>query len=250
MPVDETRPSASRSRFRAAATPLADDTLGVGTVTVAPLRTPDAPALFSAFRGADAMWDYMPIGPFATEAEVADWIAGRENSDDPLFFTFTPEGEDAAGFGSYLRITPAAGSIEVGFLSFSPRLQRSVAATEAMYLMMKWAFEAGYRRYEWKCDALNAAVPAGGAAAGPVLRGRVPAGDRGEGAQPRHRMVRRHRRRMARAGGRVPDLARAGEFRRRGRQKTSLSRSHGARSSSRPIPRWPRSAPEAPGSGR
>jgi RimJ/RimL family protein N-acetyltransferase len=88
---------------------------------------------------------------------VADWIAEAENSEDPLFFTFAPEGEEAAGFGSYLRITPAAGSIEVGYLSFSPRLQRSVAATEAMYLMMKWAFEAGYRRYEWKCDALNAA---------------------------------------------------------------------------------------------
>jgi RimJ/RimL family protein N-acetyltransferase len=87
------------------------------------------------------------------------WPTGSpqaENSDDPLFFSFAPEGEDAAGFGSYLRITPEAGSIEVGFLAFSPRLQRSVAATEAMYLMMKWAFEAGYRRYEWKCDALNA----------------------------------------------------------------------------------------------
>jgi RimJ/RimL family protein N-acetyltransferase len=55
-----------------------------------------------------------------------------------------------------MRITPAAGSIEVGHLNFSPRLQRSAAATEAMYLMMKTAFRLGYRRYEWKCDALNA----------------------------------------------------------------------------------------------
>ena len=131
-------------------------TLRGRAVTVAPLSAADAPALFSAFRGADAMWDYMPVGPFATEAELAGWIVNAETSEDPLFFSFTPEGEGAAGFGGFLRIAPEAGSIEVGFLAFSPRLQRSVAATEAMYLLMKWAFEAGYRRYEWKCDALNA----------------------------------------------------------------------------------------------
>jgi RimJ/RimL family protein N-acetyltransferase len=124
-------------------------------ITIAPLIPSDATALFAAFEGADAMWDYMPVGPFATEADLGLWIAGVETSDDPLFFSFTPTGSDPAGFGSYLRISPQAGSIEVGFLAFSPRLQRSVAATEAMYLMMKWAFEAGYRRYEWKCDALN-----------------------------------------------------------------------------------------------
>ncbi len=131
-------------------------TLQGRTVTVAPLSAADAPALFAAFRGADAMWDYMPVGPFATEAELVRWIAEAETSEDPFFFSFTPVGESAAGFGSFLRIAPEAGSIEVGFLAFSPRLQRSVAATEAMYLMMRWAFEAGYRRYEWKCDALNA----------------------------------------------------------------------------------------------
>jgi RimJ/RimL family protein N-acetyltransferase len=133
MPVDETRPLGQPVLgFVPPPRPL-PMTLRGRTVTIAPLRRADAPALFSAFRDADEMWDYMPIGPFASE------------------------GEEAAGFGSYLRITPAAGSIEVGYLSFSPRLQRSVAATEAMFLMMKWAFEAGYRRYEWKCNALNAA---------------------------------------------------------------------------------------------
>jgi RimJ/RimL family protein N-acetyltransferase len=63
----------------------------------------------------------------------------------------------ATGIASYLRIEPAHGTIEVGHLAFSPLLQRTAAATEAMYLMMKHAFELGYRRYEWKCDALNAA---------------------------------------------------------------------------------------------
>src|SRR5262249_37161472 len=62
-----------------------------------------------------------------------------------------------AGLVSYLRITPAAGSIEVGHIHYSPRLQRTPAATEAMFLMMRQAFESGYRRYEWKCDVLNAA---------------------------------------------------------------------------------------------
>ncbi len=62
-----------------------------------------------------------------------------------------------AGVASYLRIAPANGSIEVGHIHYSPTLQRRPAATEAMYLMMKRAFELGYRRYEWKCDALNAA---------------------------------------------------------------------------------------------
>ena len=78
--------------------------------------------------------------------------------DDPLFFAILDLADGkAAGVSSHLRITPAAGSIEVGHIHYSPRLQRSPAATEAMFLMMRWAFEAGYRRYEWKCDALNAA---------------------------------------------------------------------------------------------
>jgi RimJ/RimL family protein N-acetyltransferase len=78
--------------------------------------------------------------------------------DDPLFFAVIDKADGkAVGVASYLRINPAAGSIEVGGIRYSPRLQRSPAATEAMYLMMQAAFEIGYRRYEWKCDALNAA---------------------------------------------------------------------------------------------
>ena len=78
--------------------------------------------------------------------------------DDPLFFAILDQADGkATGVASYLRITPAAGSLEVGHIHYSPRLQRSPAATEAMFLMMRWAFDSGYRRYEWKCDALNAA---------------------------------------------------------------------------------------------
>jgi RimJ/RimL family protein N-acetyltransferase len=75
-----------------------------------------------------------------------------------MFFAVIDRADDRpAGLVSYLRIAPAAGSIEVGHIHYSPRLQRTPAATDAMYLMMKKAFESGYRRYEWKCDALNAA---------------------------------------------------------------------------------------------
>ena len=161
------------------------------------------PRFFAAFLGADAMWDYMPVGPFATEAELVRWIAEAETSEDPLFFAFTPKGGSArraseASSGS----RPRRGSIEVGFLAFSPGLQRSVAATEAMYLMMKWAFEAGYRRYEWKCDTLNAPSRRAAARLGLSYEGRVPAGDGREGAQPRHRLVRGDRHGVAHVGPR------------------------------------------------
>lgn len=104
------------------------------------------------------MWTYLFSGPFASFEEYRGWLEPRPASEDPLFFAFVDAPSDrAVGLGSYLRIDPANGSIEVGHLQFSPLLQRKPAATEAMYLMMQHAFALGYRRYEWKCDALNAA---------------------------------------------------------------------------------------------
>ena len=103
------------------------------------------------------VWTYLANGPFRSDAEFAAFIASREPATDPLFFAIVDAATGrAGGMASYLRIEPAHGSIEVGHLAFSPRLQRTRAATEAMYLMMRQAFELGYRRYEWKCDALNA----------------------------------------------------------------------------------------------
>jgi RimJ/RimL family protein N-acetyltransferase len=103
-------------------------------------------------------WTYLAYGPFRTLSDYRGWMCGHCLGDDPLFFAILDLADDkAAGVASYLRITPDAGSIEVGGLHYSPRLQRSAAATEAMYLLMKGAFELGYRRYEWKCNALNAA---------------------------------------------------------------------------------------------
>jgi RimJ/RimL family protein N-acetyltransferase len=103
-------------------------------------------------------WTYLAYGPFATLADYRAWLTATCLGEDPLFFAIVDRVTGApAGVASYLRIKPAAGSIEVGHIHLSPGLQRSVAATEAMYLMMRQAFRLGYRRYEWKCDALNAA---------------------------------------------------------------------------------------------
>ncbi len=102
-------------------------------------------------------WTYLPYGPFASLAEYQAWMELTCNSHDPLFFAICDlASKEAVGVASYLRITPTSGSIEVGHLNFSPKLQKSPAATEAMFLMMERAFELGYRRYEWKCHALNA----------------------------------------------------------------------------------------------
>jgi RimJ/RimL family protein N-acetyltransferase len=100
-------------------------------------------------------WTYLTHGPYATIDEYRSWVERAAATADPLFFAIaTPT---ATGVAAYLRIAPEFGTVEVGHINFSPLLQQTPAATEAMYLMMKHAFELGYRRYEWKCDALNAA---------------------------------------------------------------------------------------------
>jgi len=109
-------------------------------------------------RDADGrMWTYLAYGPFDTLDAYRSWVERMAASDDPLFFAVvdTASGR-AAGVASYLRIDPPNGAIEVGHIAYSPALQRTRASTEAMYLMMRRAFTLGYRRYEWKCDALNA----------------------------------------------------------------------------------------------
>lgn len=104
------------------------------------------------------MWTYLPYGPFDSPDGYRKWADEMARSGDPLFYAIIDRTtERALGVASYLRINPAGGSIEVGHLGFSPLLQRTPAATEAMFLMMKRAFLLGYRRYEWKCDALNSA---------------------------------------------------------------------------------------------
>lgn len=115
-----------------------------------------AALLFRSFEGHDHVWDYMPYGPFSSAAQYHRWVRDQEAQSDPLFYAIQNlESGNWEGVASYLRITPDMGSIEVGHINYSPALQNTRAGTEAMYLMMQWAFEAGYRRYEWKCNALN-----------------------------------------------------------------------------------------------
>ncbi|MBS0565606.1 MAG: GNAT family N-acetyltransferase [Proteobacteria bacterium] len=137
--------------------PPAGEVLEGRLVRLEPLSAPrHAADLHEANRTDDRIWDYLPYGPFATAAEYAAWAEGMSKSADPKFYAIvTRPGGRAEGVASYLRITPAVGTIEVGHICLSPRLQGTVAATEAMFLMMDWAFARGYRRYEWKCDALN-----------------------------------------------------------------------------------------------
>jgi RimJ/RimL family protein N-acetyltransferase len=102
-------------------------------------------------------WTYLAIGPFTTLEDYRRWVEQVETSDDPLFFAIVDlETGEAVGVATYMRIDQMNGAIEVGNIRYSPKLQQTIAATEAMYLMMKHAFVLGYRRYEWKCDSHNA----------------------------------------------------------------------------------------------
>jgi len=113
-------------------------------------------ALFDANRASDAIWDYLPYGPFTSERAYGDWIESEASARDPRFHAiYDIEAGSWGGVASLMRIKPGAGSIEVGHINLSQGLQKTRAATEAMYLLMAWAFEAGYRRYEWKCNAAN-----------------------------------------------------------------------------------------------
>ncbi len=104
-----------------------------------------------------AGWTYMGSGPFERVEDFRDWVAAACRSEDQLFYAFLDRSSGKAiGWGSYLRINPGDGSIEVGSIRFSPLLQRTAMATEVMHVMMRYAFQLGYRRYEWKCDSLNA----------------------------------------------------------------------------------------------
>jgi len=107
----------------------------------------------------DRDWTYLPYGPFGDAGEYRQWVAKVSVLPDPLFFAIVDVRDEhrAVGVASFLRIAVDAGSVEVGHIKFSPLLQARPAATEAMYLLMRHAFTLGFRRYEWKCDALNAA---------------------------------------------------------------------------------------------
>jgi len=115
--------------------------------------------LFTSSLGSPAVWTYLGYGPFADLASFRAWLAERAKETDPLFHAVVDRATGkAAGMASFMRITPAMGVIEIGHIWFAPAIQKTRQATEAIFLMMRHVFdELGYRRLEWKCDALNAA---------------------------------------------------------------------------------------------
>jgi RimJ/RimL family protein N-acetyltransferase len=116
--------------------------------------------LFDAFAESKdgRIWTYLAHGPFATKDELRAMLASREGIEDPIMYAIRDKALGRAlGVATHMRIDPPAGVIEVGGITYGPALQRTPVSTEAMFLMMRRAFdELGYRRYEWKCDALNA----------------------------------------------------------------------------------------------
>ncbi len=127
-------------------------------VRLEPLDPRHSAALHEANRVDDGIWGYLPYGPFGDAAAYGAWVASVAGPNDPKFFAITRAGEPGpSGVASLMRAEPAHGTIEIGHVCFSKRLQQTPAASEAIFLLADWAFAAGYRRLEWKCNAHNAA---------------------------------------------------------------------------------------------
>jgi len=147
--------SASASR------PEVGKVLAGPTVEMHPINISEqAASLFELSHSSDAgfkVWDYLGYGPFANRKEFDTWLQDKAQSKDPLFYAiYDKQHERFAGVASYLRIDPPNASIEIGHIWFAPVLQNTRQATEALFLLMRHAFdELGYRRLEWKCNALN-----------------------------------------------------------------------------------------------
>jgi RimJ/RimL family protein N-acetyltransferase len=115
--------------------------------------------LFALSQGATALWTYLGYGPFSDLPSFRAWLEGCAKETDPIFHAIIDGATGrASGMASFMRITPAMGVIEIGHIWFAPVIQKTRQATEAIFLMMRHVFDdLGYRRLEWKCDALNAA---------------------------------------------------------------------------------------------
>ena len=127
-------------------------------VVLEPLHPRHAPELWDAARGAEQSWAYLPYGPFADAAAMASHVASFASTHDPMAWAIRPIATGvASGWLTLMEIEPAHAAIELGHIWFAPRMQRTRAATEAMFLLLRLAADdLGYRRLTWKCDALNA----------------------------------------------------------------------------------------------
>jgi len=123
------------------------------------LETRHGADLWNAYAGHDHIWTYLSAyGPFSDAAAFADWLTGRVALEDPCSYAIVDGSGRALGIGALMEIRPTMRVIEVGHVVYSPALMRTPLGTEAQYLLARYAFETlGYRRYEWKCNALNAA---------------------------------------------------------------------------------------------
>ena len=121
------------------------------------LSSAHAASLWEQVKDADAIWTYIPgSGPFADKTAFDAWLTKRIATEDPYAYAIVGRDGRAAGTAALMNIVPAMRVIEVGSIVYSPALQRTPLGTEAQYLLARYAFETlGYRRYEWKCDALN-----------------------------------------------------------------------------------------------
>ena len=130
-------------------------------VTLEPLDADrHASALWETVHGHDGVWTWLADGPYPTQADLRRALAEKQASTSAVFLAIVPhdsaDAHHAAGYASFMRMEPAHGVVEVGNILLSPVLQRTRAATEAMYLMARHVFDdLGYRRYEWKCNAEN-----------------------------------------------------------------------------------------------
>lgn len=113
--------------------------------------------LWRSVEGRDEVWAYLADGPYESEADLRRAIEEKQSGSSAVFLAIRPKASGRAeGYASYMRMDPANGVIEVGNILMAPSLQRTTAATEALYLMARHVFEdLGYRRYEWKCNANN-----------------------------------------------------------------------------------------------
>jgi RimJ/RimL family protein N-acetyltransferase len=150
-PVVDPLPSGAKPDLR----PLHGRWMRLDPVTVAG----HGAALWRAIEGQqDELWTYMPYGPFADDDAFLTWLKDREVARDPWFYAFVKRDTgESLGMGAFMRMDAANGVVEIGHIWMAPALQRTRESTEAIYLMMRHAFDdLGVRRLEWKCDALNA----------------------------------------------------------------------------------------------
>ncbi|MGE0224768.1 MAG: GNAT family N-acetyltransferase [Acetobacteraceae bacterium] len=127
-------------------------------VVLEPLHPRHAPELWQAAQGADDSWTYLGVGPFPTAAAMARHVADFAAQHDPMAWAVRPVATGVvSGWMALMDIQPKNASIELGSIWFSPRMQRTRAGTEAIYLLLRRAADdLGYRRLVWKCNALNA----------------------------------------------------------------------------------------------